>query len=68
MTSQDKFSLLRTILKTLGLSQEAVDDIVDRIADWLSEKGDEKSAEKIEYPYLVRDDFFLQPNSAFTLC
>ena len=57
MPSQDKFSLLRTILKALGLSQEAIDDIVERISDWLSEKDEEKSPAEIEYPYLVRDDF-----------
>jgi hypothetical protein len=57
MAAQDKFSLFRTILKTFGLSQEAVDDVVDRIADWLSEKDADKSAAKAEYPYLVRDDF-----------
>ncbi len=67
MTSQDKYSLLRTILKTIGLSQEAIDDIVDRISDWLSEKGDDKSVEKIEYPYLVRDDFLSPAELSFYL-
>ena len=37
MQSQEKFSLLRSILRTLGLSNEAIDDIVGRIVDFLSE-------------------------------
>jgi hypothetical protein len=57
MTSQEKFSLLRSILQTLGLSKEAVDDIVERITDWLSSKDDDKSPTEIKYPYFVRDDF-----------
>jgi hypothetical protein len=32
MSSNEKFSLLRNILKTIGLSAEAIDDITDRIA------------------------------------
>lgn len=67
MTSPDKFSLLHTILHTLGLSKEASDDIVDRIADWLSSKDEEKSPESIEYPYLVRDDFLSPAELSFYL-
>ncbi|MCX6082271.1 MAG: DUF2726 domain-containing protein [Chloroflexi bacterium] len=67
MASQDKFSLLRTILKTFGLSPDAVDDIVDRISDWLSEKDAEKSPAKIEYPYLIRDDFLSAAELSFYL-
>jgi hypothetical protein len=57
MTSQEKFSLLRGILQTLGLSKEAVDDIVDRITGWLSIKDDGQKSAEIKYPYLIRDDF-----------
>ena len=67
MPSQDKFSLLRTILKALGLSQEAIDDIVERISDWLSEKDEEKSPAEIEYPYLLRDDFLSPAELSFYL-
>lgn len=67
MTSQDKYSLLRTILHTLGLSREASDDIVDRISDWLSSKDEEKSPESIDYPYLVRDDFLSPAELSFYL-
>ena len=66
MSSQDKFSLLRTILQTLGLSKEAVDDIIERITDWLSEK-DTKPSDKLEYPYLVRDDFLSLAELSFYL-
>jgi hypothetical protein len=67
MTSQDNFSLLRTILQTLGLPKEAVDDIVERITEWLSDKDDGKSSERIEYPYLVRDDFLSPAELSFYL-
>jgi hypothetical protein len=66
MQSQDKFSLLRTILKALGLSAEAIDDIVDRISDFLADK-DQKPSDKIEYPYLVRDDFLSAAEQSFFL-
>ena len=64
MSSQSKFSVLRSILRTLGLSQEAVDDIVDRIVDFLS--ADEPSAaDKEIYPYALRDDFLSPTELSF---
>lgn len=66
MQSPEKFSLLRNILKTLGLSAEASDDIIDRIVDFLSDK-DDKSVDKIEYPYHVRDDFLSPAEQSFYL-
>ncbi len=65
--SQEKFSLLRSILQTLGLSKEASDDIIDRITDWLSVKEDEKSPSHIEYPYFTRDDFLSPAELSFYL-
>lgn len=38
MNTKDRFPLLRKILGTLGLPAEAVDDIIERILDWLSAK------------------------------
>jgi hypothetical protein len=64
--SQGKFTLLRSVLKTLGLSPEAVDDIVDRIVDFLSDK-DEKPQESAENPYFVRDDFLSAAEQSFYL-
>ena len=66
MQSQEKFSLLRSILKTLGLSAEATDDIVERIVDFLSDKN-ERSSGKIEYPYHIRDDFLSAAEHSFYL-
>jgi hypothetical protein len=64
MQSQNKFSLLRRILTTLGLSTEAVDDIVERIEDFLSVK-DEKPTAKPEYPYFVRDHLLSPAEHSF---
>jgi hypothetical protein len=64
MQSQNKFSLLRRILTALGLSAEAVDDIIERIEDFLSAK-DEKSRDKLEYPYSVRDHFLSPAEHSF---
>lgn len=64
MQSQKKFSLLRRILTTLGLSAEAVDDIVERIEDFLSDKGD-KTVDKAEYPYSTRDHFLSPAEHSF---
>ena len=65
MPVEEKFTLLRKILHALGLTKEAVDDIVDRILDWLSERDEEKSPQKIEYPYLIRDDFLSAAEISF---
>ena len=65
MQSHDKFSLLRTVLRTIGLSAEAVDDIIERITDWLSDK--DKPPEAAHYPYFVRDDFLSAAEQSFYL-
>jgi len=53
--TQNRFSLLRSILRGLGLSQSAADDIVDRILDFLSDE-DERKPQTV-FPYALRDDF-----------
>lgn len=53
--SNGKLSFLRTVLKPLGLSDEAIDKIVDFISDLLFEKEEETS--KIEYPYELVNEF-----------
>ena len=65
MSPQENYSLLRTILRTLGLSAEAIDDIVSRIMDLLS-PHDEKVAQT-EFPYFVRDDFLSPAEHSFYL-
>jgi hypothetical protein len=49
-------SLLRKILGAIGLSPGATDDIIERITDFLSDKGD-KSAGEPAYPYVLSKDF-----------
>jgi len=66
MQPQDKFSLLRTILRALGLPAEAVDDIIARILDFLSDR-DGKAPSPVEFPYLVRDDFLSPAEQNFYL-
>jgi len=66
MPSQEKFSLLRSVLKAIGLSSEAIDDITDRIVDFLTDKGD-KSSSKPEFPYYIRDDFLSPAEHSFYL-
>ncbi len=66
MQSPKKFSLLRSILRTLGLSSTAVDNIVERVDDFLSESGG-KRAGKPEYPYHLRDDFLSRAELSFYL-
>lgn len=66
MQSQAKFSLLRRILQALGLSAEAVDDIIARILDFLS-PSDDKAPAQVEFPYLVRDDFLSPAEHSFYL-
>ncbi len=66
MPPQEKFSLLRSILKTFGLSPEAIDDITDRIVDLLSEK-DQKTPYRQDYPYILRDDFVSKAEHSFFL-
>jgi len=66
MKSQEKFSLLRFILRTLGLSTGAVDNIIVRVDDFLSESIG-KQAGKPEYPYHLRDDFLSRAELSFYL-
>jgi very-short-patch-repair endonuclease len=70
MAADEKFSLLRKILSALGLPQEASDDIVERITDWLSFKNEQSQAQggqpaPIEYPYRIRDDFLSAAEISF---
>lgn len=48
----------------MGLSAEAIDDIVERILDFLSNK-DGRSSDKLEYPYFVRDHFLSPAEHSF---
>lgn len=54
--STDKFSLLRKILKALGLSDERIDELIGWIQTWLQDDEERKTGE-VKYPYRLRDDF-----------
>jgi len=56
MSDDKRFSLLRRVLRTIGLSQEAADDVVDWIADLLRGDGG-GNAPSAEFPYHLRDHF-----------
>jgi NAD-dependent SIR2 family protein deacetylase len=63
MAENKNFLLLRKILKILGLSAEAIDDIVQRIEDLLY--GTQKSADLNTFPYKLRDDFLSPAEYSF---
>jgi hypothetical protein len=63
-TGKDRFPLLRKILKAIGLPAEAIDDIVERILDWLSAK-DEPSGGAPSLPFKLRDDFLSPAELSF---
>ncbi|MHB8135428.1 MAG: DUF2726 domain-containing protein [Anaerolineaceae bacterium] len=64
MASPEKFSFIRTILQKIGLSTEAVDDVVDLISDFLSVK-EAKPESVMEYPYYLRDYFLSNAEISF---
>lgn len=63
-TNKDRFPLLRKILKAIGLPAEAVDDIVERILDWLSTR-DTPAAGFSALPFKLRDDFLSPAEVSF---
>lgn len=64
MDTKDRFPLLRKILGTLGLPAEAIDDIIERILDWLSTK-DTPATGAPAYPFHLRDDFLSPAELSF---
>ena len=66
MPNSDKFGLLRKLLKALGLKEQAIDEIVDRIVELLSGGAEEEDKADI-YPYHVRDDFLSAAEHSFYL-
>jgi hypothetical protein len=54
--TKDRYPLLRRVLAALGLSTEAIEDIVERIFDRLATK-EEPAAGPTALPYRLRDDF-----------
>ena len=64
MDTKDRFPLLRKILGTIGLPAEAIDDIIERILDWLSTK-DQPATGAPAYPFHLRDDFLSPAELSF---
>ena len=56
MSAQQRFTLLRKLLKALGLSEARVEELVSRIQEWLMDEQAEKAG-AVLYPYHLRDDF-----------
>lgn len=59
MTSENKFGLLRKMLRAIGLSQQAADDVVNFIVDLLvgESKDNSNAVQSPEFPYHLRDHF-----------
>ena len=64
MPSQQKFSLLRSVLHAFGLPPEDVDNIVNRIVNLLS-GGRGKRISLYDFPYHLRDDFLSPAEQSF---
>jgi hypothetical protein len=64
MAKDSKFALLRKILRALGLSEAAADDIIRWVEDLLS---DQKKDALTDYPYHLRDDFLSPAELKFYL-
>lgn len=62
--TKDRFPLLRKVLRAIGLSDEAIDDIVERILDWLSTRN-EPSSSLSNLPFKLRDDFLSSAEISF---
>lgn len=65
MTSDSKFGMLRKVLRAIGLSQQASDDVVNFIVDLLSGESKDEQARKAEFPYHLRDDFLSPAERSF---
>ncbi len=62
MQTKEKYTLLRKILRALGLSAEAADDLVQRVAELLT---NEKKTPLEGFPYKLRDDFLSPAELSF---
>lgn len=56
MSTQQRFTLLRKLLKALGLSEDRIEELVSRIQEWLLNDQEEKTGTS-QFPYHLRDDF-----------
>ena len=68
MKEKQKFTLLRKILKALGISDDRIEEIIDRIQQWLLDDQLEEQDQKKkapQYPYHLRDDFLSAAELSF---
>lgn len=67
MSSENKFGLLRNMLRAIGLSQQAADDVVNFILDllWGEGKTATNEAQSPEFPYQLRDHFLSPAELSF---
>jgi hypothetical protein len=66
MADETKFKILRKLLAALGLSEEAIGELIEWIQDLLSGKGkDAKSLD--QFPFKLRDDFLSPAERSFYL-
>lgn len=61
----DKFTVLRKILKAIGLSEERVNELITTIESWLSD--DKEAPASPQFPYRLRDDFLSPAEQNFFL-
>ena len=64
MANPEKFGMLRTVLRAIGLPDAVVEDIIDRIIDFLSSGGKDGKPE-VEIAYALRDDFLSPAERSF---
>ena len=56
MSAQQRFTLLRKLLKAFGLSDARIEELIATIQEWTADdQADKQSASR--YPYRLRDDF-----------
>ncbi len=67
MSSDKKFGMLRGVLRTLGLSSESADQVVDFIVDLLAGEGKGESAPgpSADFPYQQREHFLSAAERSF---
>lgn len=65
MAEGKSFFIIRKVLKALGLSEEAINDVVEWIEDLLAGKSEKKDL--AELPYKLRDDFLSPAEQNFYL-
>jgi len=66
MSSDNKFGMLRKLLRALGLSQQSADDVVNFIVDLLAgERSNSSEAAVQDFPYQMRENFLTPAELSF---